>query len=1080
MKEYSSIIHTKKLFILFLSVTLGFPDLRGQDVSAPVTIDSLLTLTRNLISARKPDDASLILEQVQQRITDENLMNSETQYSYLINKARIFTAKNAFDNAIEVYLQSLELATNIKGKESNLYADAAYGINTIYYRKGNVDGALKYANECIEIRKKLLPPGDPETAVVINSLAVLYRAKGEFAEAEKYNIEARELMEQYNHQDHSYYGFIMNNLANLYVVTNRYEEAEAVFKTVIAVRAKYLGEDHIDYARSINNLAIMYQNQGKYKEAEPLYLRSTEIAKNIYGTDHLEYANYMGSAAILYCITNEYEKAEPMLLQAQEIIKKSLGTENLTFTSSANNLANLYLQRGEYAKAEPLYRQVSEIRLKLFGPKNPDYAISLANYALLLYKMDRFEEAVQPIEESISICEATFGRKNMTTAYVYGVAGSIDYSRGEMIKAKEKLEISADVRKELVGEMHIDYAEALDKLGSLARSNKDFVGAEEIFRKTTQIRKEVLGENHTDYANGLELLASTLQAAGKIEEAKKYWLEFNDAVLRLIRRTSTFSTEEEMRSYLATFENRMAGFRSFSIDHADAELIAVNYNNALVMNGYLLENKKNLLEAVVMAGPEVQKDYEAWQEAQRKLTAEYSNAIGDQKDVKDLEELVGSLEKKLITSMSDFRQRTFPEWTDVVEVLKPGEVAVEMIRVPYFNPEKTDSVYYAALILEAGSKSPVMLKLEEEKAISNLMAAKGARKSQYVNRMYTIQEGKERLYDLVWKSIDDHFSKSQKNTRSKIYFVPTGLFHQLNISALPISENKRIGDQYSIMQLGSTRQLLEEKQIKTPVQQSALLVGGIVYDTEDQEINANSPSSADVATRSEFIEKLGQDVIARSGVASNWKYLPGTNTEINNIAKLISKGQSKPNILQGIAASEEALKSIGAEPPYLLHIATHGFFFPQKTEGTNVFSSSSDAMLRSGLILAGANKAWTTGELHAGTTEDGIFTAREISQINLRGTELVVLSACETGLGEIQGDEGVYGLQRAFKLAGAKNLIMSLWQVPDGQTSELMQVFYKEWLTNGKDIRTAFTSAQSQMRAKYEHPYFWAGFVLVE
>ena len=136
-------------------------------------------------------------------------------------------------------------------------------------------------------------------------------------------------------------------------------------------------------------------------------------------------------------------------------------------------------------------------------------------------------------------------------------------------------------------------------------------------------------------------------------------------------------------------------------------------------------------------------------------------------------------------------------------------------------------------------------------------------------------------------------------------------------------------------------------------------------------------------------------------------------------------------------------------------------------------------MLRSGLIMAGGNAAWQGKQTLEGK-EDGILTAYEISQMNLSNTELVVLSACETGLGDIQGNEGVYGLQRAFKIAGAKYLIMSLWQVPDKQTSLLMTTFYKKWLEDKMSIPNAFHAAQKELRSIGLDPYQWAGFVLVE
>jgi len=224
----------------------------------------------------------------------------------------------------------------------------------------------------------------------------------------------------------------------------------------------------------------------------------------------------------------------------------------------------------------------------------------------------------------------------------------------------------------------------------------------------------------------------------------------------------------------------------------------------------------------------------------------------------------------------------------------------------------------------------------------------------------------------------------------------------------------------------------------------------------------------------------------------SWNYLAGTEREVNAIEKLMITAGVKVNLKKGYQAKEESFKNIGADnapSPKILHIATHGYFFsdPKSTAKTSglsgeqesVFKISDHPMLRSGLIMAGGNAAWQGKQTLEGK-EDGILTAYEISQMNLSNTELVVLSACETGLGEIQGNEGVYGLQRAFKIAGAKFLIMSLWQVPDKQTSLLMTTFYKKWLEDKMAIPDAFHVAQKELREIGLDPYQWAGFVLVE
>ena len=224
--------------------------------------------------------------------------------------------------------------------------------------------------------------------------------------------------------------------------------------------------------------------------------------------------------------------------------------------------------------------------------------------------------------------------------------------------------------------------------------------------------------------------------------------------------------------------------------------------------------------------------------------------------------------------------------------------------------------------------------------------------------------------------------------------------------------------------------------------------------------------------------------------SSSFGYLPNTLTEVEHINSMLDTRKWGISLNTGDNANEPNFKSLsGDRAPMVLHIATHGFYFaapeqkrkqPINKQGMeNPFRYADDPLLRTGLILSGANTVWTGGELPPGV-DDGILTAYEVSNMDLRKTQLVVLSACETGLGDIKGGEGVFGLQRAFHLAGAGSIMMSLWPVPDKETRELMEMFYTNWMT-GMSLYDAFSESQKAMRNKYpNNPEKWAAFVLVE
>ena len=263
------------------------------------------------------------------------------------------------------------------------------------------------------------------------------------------------------------------------------------------------------------------------------------------------------------------------------------------------------------------------------------------------------------------------------------------------------------------------------------------------------------------------------------------------------------------------------------------------------------------------------------------------------------------------------------------------------------------------------------------------------------------------------------------------------------------------------------------------------MYGGIKYDADSTDLKQTIPLYA-INTNKEKTRSIPDD-LTRSG---SFSYLPGTEAEIETIEKQAKKTQNQISVLSGIKATEESFKALnGQASPSVLHIATHGFFFPDPKDdkrdsiqrmfetSAKVFRESDNPLFRSGLLFAGANIAWKGKSIEG--IEDGILTAYEVSNMYLPNTKLVVLSACETALGDIQGSEGVYGLQRAFKIAGVQNLVMSLWKVPDAETAEFMQLFYKNMFAK-QSISDAFYHAQTIMKNKYRNdPYKWAAWVLV-
>ncbi|MBK6994836.1 MAG: CHAT domain-containing protein [Lewinellaceae bacterium] len=478
----------------------------------------------------------------------------------------------------------------------------------------------------------------------------------------------------------------------------------------------------------------------------------------------------------------------------------------------------------------------------------------------------------------------------------------------------------------------------------------------------------------------------------------------------------------------------------------------------------------------------------------RRLASEYAKPIAERIDVEVLHEKANTAEKELARTVAGYTEVIRQvKWQEVQSALKPNDAAIEFVHFKVNFPKTTDNTVYAALLLLPGAEQPRFIPLFEEKQLDSLLLRNSDRNELYVKQLYSlanrgvivVDKPRKTLYNILWQPLEKELIGV--NT---IYYAPSGLLHRLNLAAIPINPDSVLSDRYQLVELGSTRQLVIPNQVKSSTN-DALLFGGIRYEADTTVIRSSNtrPDSSSIVSRGALNFSYADSTL-RSG---QWNYLPFTEKEVNSVEKMLQKGGVNTQTYAAYNATEEAFKSIGASgnpSPRILHIATHGFFFPdpQTSEGIKtlptlnepVFKISEHPMIRSGLILAGANHAWKTGTPLKPGMEDGILTAYEISQMNLSNTELVVLSACETGLGDIQGNEGVYGLQRAFKIAGAKYLIMSLWQVPDKQTSLLMTTFYKKWLEANMTIPEAFRAAQKELRDAGLDPYQWAGFVLVE
>jgi len=870
----------------------------------------------------------------------------------------------------------------------------------------------------------------------------------EYAEKAKMNAQT-ELKE-----NHILYIQIINYLTELCAISGDFLKTESLYIQLIQIIKEVHGENHPDYATSLNNLACFYDDGGHYEKAESLYIKSLQFHEKAFGKNSLDYALALNNLATFYYKLGQYNKTIPNLISASQIFEKSSNEDHPNYAIILDNLALLYVDQNEFKKAESIYFQALNIRKNVLGEKHPDYTKSLMNLA-------NFYD-----------------------------------DRGQFEKAEELYIVGMKILKETIGENTSEYALFLNNLATLYHHQNIYWLAESYYLKALNVQKEILGENHPNYIVTIKNLSALYIDQGNYDKAERLIYLVFDNIKETLQTFFNNFAEAEREIFWHKNKSYFDIFRSFAYMFSDQKekISEFVFSNELFLKGIMLNSSQKIKSSIINSKDSVMVD-----SFNNLLTIKDQLNIIETKTFEEQDNLqklllrldINKLDKELTKKSLAYRQVENDlsiKWQDVQNKLLDNEAVIEFTSFSYYNRQWTDSILYCALVVKKDMEHPEMIPLFEQKQLDSLWVG-GNLEANYLYASRGIETivnnnhvpNGEKLYNLVWKPLE----KSLEDVHT-VYYAPSGNLHQVAFAALPVDSSTYLCDRFNLVQLSSTRQLAtSEWQTGEKDFTNAVLFGGIKYDLEEQELAQLKQSLP--PKEETILNEFRTDSTLRSG---GHTFLEGTKTEIDSIAFTLQTENISAAVYNGISASEESFKALTDQDIGILHIATHGFFFPdEKIEheererfmlfGEQRFRKASNPLLRSGLILAGGNRVWK-GEEPVPGMEDGILTAQEISEMYLPNTELVVLSACETGLGEIQGGEGVFGLQRAFKLAGVETILMSLWKVPDNETSELMQIFYKKWL-NGMDKHAAFRSAQLELRHKYPHePKKWAGFVMVD
>lgn len=798
----------------------------------------------------------------------------------------------------------------------------------------------------------------------------------------------------------------------------------------------------INYYETLSTLGLIYAYMGNFDKAESFTLEALEMREDALGTESPAYLASLNNRAVLYKDQGKFNEAEEELKKVIDLTRDIHGKESVYYAIALNNMAMLYQEVGRYEEAEELMNSAIEISEKQQSKRSRNQERFLTNLAILQQYSGQYDAAENTYLKVKNLQERFFKDKNNPElAHTLTNMASLYMNTEEYDKIEPLLKQAVDIYAKKFGEESFVYASARSYLGNFYRGQGRLDEAENILKESLKIRENTLGKDHPDYNESVEDLAVLYWKKKDYDKAEGYFVESLDRSLEFISKYFPPMSEAEKTRYWDKLKGGFDHFYAFTAEahNQKPELLIKLFGYRMATKGLLMSSANKLRNEISSSNDEeLKKLYRDWVDTKELLANAYGLSKKEQDEqeinIPELEEKANNYEKQLSQKSDIFKEIITPEsWqpNTIASLLGEGEAAVEMIKYNMLDGHKMQPSY-AALILKKSGKMNLAI-IENAEQIDT-------RYYKYYHNTIKNKLEDTYSYDAYWKALEPHL-----NGIRLIYFSPDGVYSQINPNTLRWNEGQYLVDKYTIANVTTLRELKPDKDQSSG--KDAVLLGFPSYGT--------------------------------SSVTS----LPGTLKEIQAIEGLLQNRAYDVTSLKEGQATERNVKKL--KSPKVLHIATHGYFIEDDKGadltgfGLNPGTITDNPMLRAGLILANVGLNLNDQNMQGlSSMDNGLLTAYEAINLNLDKTDLVVLSACETGLGEVKAGEGVYGLQRAFVVAGAEAMIMSLWKVDDEATQMLMRNFYDQWM-NGKSKMEAFKLAQQKLRKSYDHPYYWGAFVMI-
>jgi len=1103
----------------------------------PQTLNSQKILAEILMDQEKLNKALVLFEKVAEAMVQPLNALHPLRISCLQSMARIYEMMEKYEKAEPLYLEAIQTSKQSMGVDHPETLMNMYCLSMMYVNQMRYKEAITLLEEMMPLYKDRQGISHPDTLACMDDLANLYKRQVKTAQAESLylslnqqkikifgeqspqTIQTQLEMADFYRQKASYTAaesilqesiinaknlgdehihllfHLKTELARVYEGQGRLDEAESLMAVVYEFDRTTLGEKHPNTLTDKSHMASILRKKGQLQAAEKIFKQVYQDRTSISGEEDPASIIDLNNLALILEEQGLYEQAEPLLKKAAHLAEKVLGIQHTTTLATMNNLALIHESQGVFKRARPLYLKVIQIYSKIYGEDHPNTIASVNNLAYLYMLEKKYDDALEKFQIVLDRWKKRLSMNHQNTLKALNNIGRVYHKKGQLEKASDYLHQALELRIKKFGETHIDAIRSTIDIAALYVSQKQFKKALLSIKKAIDFSTATLGPHHPYTFEALNVQAQLFQRMQNYKKA-------SDVYALIFERRNKFFE----RVLWATGENARNGYIRLHQPEQDAYLglLAMSkspnsaqdiLNVSLQRKGLLLKISSEIEQVTQMLDKPIlnklSKELMSKKKKLASLTLSGPSETGATRFLLEIEQLENEIEElqgELGRASIRFRntqQEVSPE--TIVSRLGQSDILLDYFIYMNHSKGKQQLIAVVSQKTAAGQSEYTKVVFDDMAMIDKWIESFRTTIQDEDADEDEVKEEGFILYEKIWQPLVGHF-----NDKTSIYLVPDGMLNILPFDALVDDEEEYIIQTYDLKMLSSGRDLLltDAQSDNGPF----MIIAGPDYNSEylvDTETiqNIKRKRKSRGKRNAGLLKGLRMASFGMRGLS--FSPLPGAEREGQEIDALCKKERST-NLYLKNQAEEELLRHM-EQAPDILHIATHGFFLKSQENLTKrlvklqrsmdplklIPPPGDNPLLRAGLAFAGINKnAQFLGEID--TDNDGVLTAIEVLGLNLFGTRLVVLSACETGLGEVHVGEGVYGLRRAFQEAGARTVINSLWEVSDQGTQRLMTALYKNILS-GMPVRKAFRKAQLGMKNSimWSHPYIWSAFFMV-